>query len=211
MSQNIQATIISTPIEGAEKLLEYGGYNPSTVPKPSQELPGPPETSNSEEQLEPMGYQQPQPAAVNPENASEKHQPDLNKPDPTLPSTASFRDSHLSIDWDLTAFVTKFLQKTTSWSSSYLSITNVVRDRQPLRLTCAQRPTPLKTLMERSFHGVMTWHWPMPRGITLAASGAHGLGWMNVQPGSTSPAVRAGQHTWLFSMGLMQPSPVPIM
>ena len=33
---------------------------------------------------------------------------------------------------------------------------------------------------------------------------------MDAPPGSTSPVVTAGQHMWLFSMGPMQPSPVPM-
>ena len=33
---------------------------------------------------------------------------------------------------------------------------------------------------------------------------------MDALPGSTSLAARAGQHVWSFSMGSMQPSPVPM-
>ena len=65
-AQRIKATLISTPIEGAEDLLEDVGWDPSTVPETLPELSEPPETSSSEEQLEPKGYQQSQPAAITP-------------------------------------------------------------------------------------------------------------------------------------------------
>ena len=98
------------PIEGVQELLKDVGWDPSTVPETSHKHPGHLETSSSEEQPELKEYQQLQPVAVNPKSANEKHCPDLNKLDPTLPSTASLRGSHLPIDWDLATFVTKFLQ-----------------------------------------------------------------------------------------------------
>ena len=58
-----------------------------------------------------MGYQQPQPGVAIPGSTSERWQPDLNMLDPALSSIATLKVSHLPINWDLTTFVTKFLQK----------------------------------------------------------------------------------------------------
>ena len=87
-----------------------------------------------------------------------------------------------------------------SSSSSYPSITSEVGSRWLLNFTCSHRQVLPETIMDRNFQGVMLRHWPMPRDITMAASGTHGLGYIDVPPGSASPAVRACQPPWSFSM-----------